>query len=61
LVARDTGLPLAAPLLRGYAKVELLTIAELNSFVITAPVSGKVATRVVLIFGWCDSVYKPDI
>lgn len=27
LVARDTGLPLAAPLLRGYAKVELLTIA----------------------------------
>ncbi|CAH8320473.1 unnamed protein product [Eruca vesicaria subsp. sativa] len=37
LVARDTGLPPAAPLLKGYAKVESLTIAELNSFIITAP------------------------
>ncbi|CAN7076963.1 unnamed protein product [Brassica oleracea var. botrytis] len=59
LVARDTGLPLAAPLLRGYAKVELLTIAELNSFVITAPsqniefiCTGRV-TRVDLEKGWC--------
>uniref|UniRef100_A0A0D3BP58 Replication factor A C-terminal domain-containing protein n=1 Tax=Brassica oleracea var. oleracea TaxID=109376 RepID=A0A0D3BP58_BRAOL len=59
LVARDTGLPLAAPLLRGYAKVELLTIAELNSFVITAPsrniefiCTGRV-TGVDLEKGWC--------
>ncbi|KAL0729760.1 hypothetical protein Bca4012_025853 [Brassica carinata] len=34
--SRDTGLPSAAPLLRGYAKVESLTIAELNNFIITA-------------------------
>ncbi|CAH8302086.1 unnamed protein product [Eruca vesicaria subsp. sativa] len=37
LVARDTGLPPAAPLLKGYAKVESLTIAEFNAFIITAP------------------------
>ncbi|CAH8311695.1 unnamed protein product [Eruca vesicaria subsp. sativa] len=37
LVARDTGLPPAAPLLRGYAKVEAITVSELNSFIITAP------------------------
>ncbi|KAF3556735.1 hypothetical protein F2Q69_00016656 [Brassica cretica] len=37
LVARDTGLTPAAPLLRAYAKVESMTIAELNNFVITAP------------------------
>ncbi|CAH8386685.1 unnamed protein product [Eruca vesicaria subsp. sativa] len=36
-VARDTGLPPAAPLLKGYAKVETLTIAELNTFIITVP------------------------
>ncbi|KAL0702441.1 hypothetical protein Bca4012_058563 [Brassica carinata] len=36
LVARDTGLPSAAPLLREVAKVEPLTIAELNSFATTA-------------------------
>lgn len=36
LVARDTGLPSAAPLLRSYAKVEKMTIAELSNFVITA-------------------------
>ncbi|KAJ4886981.1 hypothetical protein Rs2_26729 [Raphanus sativus] len=36
LVARDTGLPSAAPLLRGYAKVEPVTIPELNDFIITA-------------------------
>ncbi|KAG2331495.1 hypothetical protein Bca52824_002675 [Brassica carinata] len=37
LVAQDTGLARAAPLLRGHAKVESLRIAELNDFVITAP------------------------
>ncbi|CAH8333666.1 unnamed protein product, partial [Eruca vesicaria subsp. sativa] len=37
LVARDTGIPSAAPLLRGYPKAEPLTICELNSFTITAP------------------------
>ncbi|KAG2298949.1 hypothetical protein Bca52824_035421 [Brassica carinata] len=37
LVVQDTGLAPAAPLLRGYAKVESLRIAELNDFVITAP------------------------
>ncbi|KAJ4871626.1 Uncharacterized protein Rs2_46722 [Raphanus sativus] len=37
LVARDTDHPSAAPPLRSYAKVETLTIAELNNFVITAP------------------------
>lgn len=36
-MARDTGLPSAAPLLRSYAKVDPLTIAELNDFIITAP------------------------
>ncbi|KAG2290965.1 hypothetical protein Bca52824_037634 [Brassica carinata] len=33
---KDTGLPSAAPLLRGYAKVETLTISERNEFIITA-------------------------
>ncbi|KAL0788789.1 hypothetical protein Bca101_005035 [Brassica carinata] len=36
LVARDTGLPSAAPLLRSYAKVETMTMAELNAFVVNA-------------------------
>lgn len=36
-MARDTDHPSAAPPLRSYAKVETLTIAELNNFVITAP------------------------
>ncbi|KAL0824310.1 hypothetical protein Bca101_047987 [Brassica carinata] len=36
LVARDTGLTPAAPLLREIAKVEPVTVAELNSFVTTA-------------------------
>ncbi|KAJ4907326.1 hypothetical protein Rs2_10984 [Raphanus sativus] len=43
LVARDTGLPSAAPLLRGYAKVEPVKIRELNDFII-CPV-----TAIVLI------------
>ena len=37
LVARETGLPSAAPLLKSYAKVEPVTIAELNSFITTDP------------------------
>ncbi|XP_056853772.1 uncharacterized protein LOC130503135 isoform X2 [Raphanus sativus] len=37
LVARDTGLPSAAPLPKRYAEVEPVTIAELNTFVITFP------------------------
>ncbi|KAL0874659.1 hypothetical protein Bca101_024364 [Brassica carinata] len=37
LVSTDIGLPSAAPLLRGYAKVETLTISELNEFIIIAP------------------------
>ncbi|KAF2604444.1 hypothetical protein F2Q70_00027844 [Brassica cretica] len=59
LVARDTGLPPAAPLLRSYAKVESMTIAELNNFVITALsqviwklISGRVST-VDADKGWC--------
>ncbi|KAL0847280.1 hypothetical protein Bca101_020526 [Brassica carinata] len=36
LVARDTGLASAAPLLRSYAKVEKMTISELNNFVVSA-------------------------
>ncbi|KAG2270108.1 hypothetical protein Bca52824_064663 [Brassica carinata] len=36
LVARDTGLPSVAPLLRSYAKVEKMTIVELNSFIVSA-------------------------
>lgn len=37
LVAQDTGLTPAAPLQRGYAKVEYLSIAELTDFFLTAP------------------------
>ncbi|CAN7094816.1 unnamed protein product [Brassica rapa subsp. narinosa] len=37
LVASDTGLPSAAPLLKSYAKVEPVTIAELNNFSTTDP------------------------
>ncbi|XP_013623718.1 PREDICTED: uncharacterized protein LOC106329571 isoform X1 [Brassica oleracea var. oleracea] len=36
LVARGTGLPSAAPLLRSYAKVETMTMAELNAAVVNA-------------------------
>ena len=34
-MARDTGLPSDAPLLKSYAKVETVTIAELNHFITT--------------------------
>ncbi|KAG2282324.1 hypothetical protein Bca52824_053544 [Brassica carinata] len=36
LLARDTGLPSAAPLLKSYAKVETMTIADLSSFIVSA-------------------------
>ncbi|KAL0715089.1 hypothetical protein Bca4012_064411 [Brassica carinata] len=59
LVARDTGLQSAAPLLRSYAKVETMTIAELNSFIVTAPsqeidflCTGRVV-NVGIEKGWC--------
>ncbi|KAF3605642.1 hypothetical protein DY000_02049983 [Brassica cretica] len=59
LVARDTGLTPDAPLLRAYAKVESMTIAELNNFVITAPsqeidflCTGRVSS-VDADKGWC--------
>ncbi|KAJ4865737.1 Rep_fac-A_C domain-containing protein [Raphanus sativus] len=48
LVARDTGLPSAAPLLRGYAKVEPVTIRELNDFIITA-MSQVISYRVEMV------------
>ncbi|CAN6885519.1 unnamed protein product [Brassica oleracea] len=53
LVARDTGLTPAAPLLRAYAKVESMTIAELNNFVITPPsqrIFIDVCLTVILMF-----------
>ncbi|CAN6860940.1 unnamed protein product [Brassica oleracea] len=58
LIARDTGLPSAAPLLKSYWKVETMTIAELNSFIVSAAsqidflCTGKVV-RVDTDKGWC--------
>ncbi|KAF8116080.1 hypothetical protein N665_0022s0010 [Sinapis alba] len=59
LVARDTGLPSAAPLLRSYAKVEKMSIAELNSFIVESAsqeidflCTGRVV-RVDVEKGWC--------
>ncbi|WZZ35327.1 hypothetical protein YC2023_018728 [Brassica napus] len=59
LVERDTGLPPVAPLLKSYAKMEKLSISELNDFVVTATsqeidfiCAGKV-TGVKLDKGWC--------
>uniref|UniRef100_A0A0D3A894 Uncharacterized protein n=1 Tax=Brassica oleracea var. oleracea TaxID=109376 RepID=A0A0D3A894_BRAOL len=40
IVLHRTGLPSAAPLLRGYAKVATLTISERNEFIITALTQG---------------------
>ncbi|CDY46865.1 BnaC01g27690D [Brassica napus] len=60
LVARDTGLPSAAPLLRSYAKVEPMTIAELNNFITTDPPQQEIdflctgrVSRVEADKGWC--------
>ncbi|KAF3484967.1 hypothetical protein F2Q69_00052070 [Brassica cretica] len=60
LVARDTGLPSAAALLKSYAKVEPVTIAELTNFITTDPpqqeidflITGRVS-RVEADKGWC--------
>ncbi|CAF2067873.1 unnamed protein product, partial [Brassica napus] len=59
LIARDTGLPSAAPLLKSYAKVETMTIADLSSFIVSAAsqkidflCTGKVV-RVDTDKGWC--------
>ncbi|KAF8094782.1 hypothetical protein N665_0353s0013 [Sinapis alba] len=59
LVARDTGLPSAVPLLRSYAKVEKMSIAELNSFIVESAsqeidflCTGRVV-RVDAEKGWC--------
>ncbi|KAF3538300.1 hypothetical protein F2Q69_00024179 [Brassica cretica] len=59
LVEQDTGLPPVAPLLKSYAKVEKLSISELNDFVVTATsqeidfiCAGKV-TGIKLDKGWC--------
>ncbi|KAG2271267.1 hypothetical protein Bca52824_065822 [Brassica carinata] len=40
LVEQDTGLPPVAPLLKSYAKVEKLSITELNDFVLSAASQG---------------------
>ncbi|CAN6904403.1 unnamed protein product [Brassica oleracea] len=61
LVARDTGLPSAAPLLKSYAKVEPVTIAELNNFITTdLPQQQEIdflctgrVSRVEADKGWC--------
>ncbi|CAN6853114.1 unnamed protein product [Brassica oleracea] len=59
LVARDTALPSAAPLLKSYAKVETMTIADLSSFIVSAAsqeidflCTGKVV-RIDTDKGWC--------
>ncbi|CAN6830855.1 unnamed protein product [Brassica oleracea] len=59
LAARDTGLPSAAPLLKSYAKVENMTIADLNSFIVSAAsqeidflCTGRVV-RIDTDKGWC--------
>ncbi|CAN6989120.1 unnamed protein product [Brassica rapa subsp. trilocularis] len=59
LVSTDTGLQSAAPLLKAYAKVENLTISELNEFVITAPshdidfMCSRKVTGIRMDKGWC--------
>ncbi|XP_013633187.1 PREDICTED: uncharacterized protein LOC106338849 [Brassica oleracea var. oleracea] len=59
LVARDNGLPSAAPLLKSYAKVETMTIADLSSFIVSAAsqeidflCTGRVV-RIDTDKGWC--------
>ncbi|CAN6889390.1 unnamed protein product, partial [Brassica oleracea] len=54
LVARDTGLPSVAPLLRSYAKVEKMTIVELNSFIVSA---GSQRTMSAFTCGRCNNLY----
>ncbi|KAF2577738.1 hypothetical protein F2Q68_00001561 [Brassica cretica] len=55
LVAQDTGLAPAAPLLKGYDKVESLSIADLNEFVNSASSQVKLissALRRSLVSSW---------
>ncbi|XP_033140413.1 uncharacterized protein LOC103855082 isoform X1 [Brassica rapa] len=59
LVEQDTGVPPVAPLLKSYAKVEKLSITELNDFVLSAAsqdidfiCTGKV-TEIKVDKGWC--------
>ncbi|KAL0864280.1 hypothetical protein Bca101_043398 [Brassica carinata] len=59
LVEQDTGVRPAARLLRSFGKVEELSIAELNNFVLTAPsqdidfiCNGRV-TEIKMDKGWC--------
>ncbi|KAF3588546.1 hypothetical protein F2Q69_00030958 [Brassica cretica] len=51
LVEQDTGLPPVAPLLKSYAKVEKLSITELNDFVLSAASQGF--TEIKVDKGWC--------
>nr|VDD09625.1 unnamed protein product [Brassica oleracea] len=59
LVSTDTVLQSAAPLLKASAKVENLTISELNEFVITAPsqdidfMCSRKVTGIRMDKGWC--------
>ncbi|KAF3484966.1 hypothetical protein F2Q69_00052071 [Brassica cretica] len=60
LVARETGLSSPAPLLKSYAKVKPVTIAELNSFITTDPPQQEInflctgrVSRVEANKGWC--------
>ncbi|KAL0815319.1 hypothetical protein Bca101_071763 [Brassica carinata] len=59
LVAQDTGLPPAAPLLKGYTKVESLSIADLIEFVNSASsqeidfICTEKVTGIKLDKGWC--------
>lgn len=50
LVEQSTGLAPVAPLLKSYAKVEKLSISELNDFVLTA------ASQVC--YHNCDTLYR---
>lgn len=60
LFFRDTGLPSAAPLLKSYAKVEPVKIAELNHFITTDPPQQEIdflctarVSQVEADKGWC--------
>ncbi|KAL0672740.1 hypothetical protein Bca4012_000721 [Brassica carinata] len=59
VVAQDTGLAPAAPLLKGYDKVESLSVADLNEFVNSASsqeidfICTEKVTGIKLDKGWC--------
>ena len=59
LVARHTGLTPAAPLLREIAKVEPVTVAELNSFFTTVVSEVKLITLMFsFYYEWCGFDYE---